>query len=307
MLLLWKQEKIKLKYWIATQILILFAYIPAILFMLETIQQRAPVPYSILKTIAGIFYVFSFGRLLLPINLNIVVIVVGTLIFAGCMLLSIKGIWDNKNRTSLFFFSFAITFVFTLITNYRFHAFNEEDVRYLIFLSPLFYMMIANGVCRIAGQKKKNLVFFLTLIISATSLYPYYANWDTLGKGNFRSAAEFIKRQGLNSDDLILSSDKQIGTVMRYYLNHHMNFRIMRADRPLLSDQESPQKIIIFGFTDRTAMDFIRNIGIGNDPWPGAGYTDELLQKGYIPSVNSSWPGKNRIDAFVYEKNKFLR
>ncbi len=155
-LLLWKRKRFNLKPWIITQALILFSYIPVLFYMVETAQQHHKVHYSIVKTIAGIFYVFTFGRLLLPINLNIVIVVIGTVVITACCIISLKELWEKKNNASLFFFSFVITLVFVLLANYRFRAFNEEDTRYLIFLSPLFYMLIARGASRIPYPKLIN-------------------------------------------------------------------------------------------------------------------------------------------------------
>jgi hypothetical protein len=133
-------------------------------------------------------------------------------------------------------------------------------------------------------------------------LYPYYFKWGTLGKGNFRSAAEFIKKQGLDSDDLILYSDYGTRKIMRYYLNDHSNYKLIRDKGPLLDQQNSHQKIVFIGFFDRTALDFIRNGAVEVDPWQGADFHTQLLQNGYVQSGKASWPGKNRIDASVYVK-----
>jgi uncharacterized membrane protein len=302
MLLLWKRERFNFKPWIITQALILFSYIPVLFYMLETAQQHSKAHYSITKTIAGIFYVFTFGRLLLPINLDIIFVVIGTIVFGTCIIFGLKELLEKKNNASLFFFSFVITLVFVLLANYRFQAFNQEDARYLIFLSPLFFIMIARGVCKISHPKLKKYTIMLILITCAASLYPYYFKWDTLGKGNFRSAAEFIKKQRVDADDLILCSDYRTRKVMRYYLNNHSNYKLIRDNRALLDQHDTPQKIIFVGFSDRTALDLIRSGGVDVDPWRGAGYQTQLLQNGYVQSVKEFWPGKNRIDAVVYEK-----
>ncbi len=221
MLLMWKSERFNLKPWIITQSLILICYIPAIMFMLETINQRPPLSYSITNTIAGIFYIFTFGRLLLPVNVNIFFVAVGAVVFGICILFGLKEMWQKRDETSLLYFSFVITLVFVLLANFWFRAFNHEDARYLIFLSPLFYIIVARGACRIPYPKLINCTIILILITCAASLCPYYFKWGTLGKGNFRSAAEFIKKQGLDSDDLILYSDYGTRKIMRYYLNDH--------------------------------------------------------------------------------------
>jgi hypothetical protein len=270
--------------------------------MLETMQQRAALPYSIVKTVAGIFYVFIFGRLVLPVNLNIVLVTIGAIVFGVSIIFALKDLWLKKNETSLFYFSFVITLVFVLLANFRFRAFNQEDARYLIFLSPLFYMLIAKGACRIPYPKLINYTIILILITCAASLYPYFFKWDTLGKGNFRSAAEFIKTQGLGADDLILCSDYRTRKIMRYYLKHHSNYKLIRDKQLLLDHQHAHQKIIFVGFSDRTAIDFIRSGGAEIDPWREAGFHTDLLQNGFEQADKACWPGKNRIDAFVYEK-----
>jgi 4-amino-4-deoxy-L-arabinose transferase-like glycosyltransferase len=304
MLLLWKREKVKLKPWIITQALLLFCYIPAIMFILKTIQHHATASYSIAKTIAGISYVFIFGRLLLPINLNFIIVIIGAAVITICSLISLKELWEDKNNVSLFFFSYVITFVFALIANYRFHAFNHEDARYLIFLSPLFYLLIARGACRIPYPKLKNYTIILIIIICAASLYPYFFKWNSLGKGNFRQAAEFIKTQELGADDLILCSDYRTRKIMRYYLKHHLAFELIGDKQSQLDHQHSHQKIIFVGFSDRTALDFIRSNGAEIDPWTGAVFHDQLVQNGYMQSDKAGWPGKNRIDVFVYVKSE---
>jgi len=303
MLLMWKREKFNLKPWVITQSLILICYIPVIIFMLETMNQRPPLPYSIAKTIAGIFYIFTFGRLLLPLNLNIFFVAVGAVVFGICIFFGLKELWQKRDKTSLLYFSVVVTLVFVLLANFRFRAFNHEDARYLIFISPLLYMLVARGACRIPYPKLINCTIILILITCAASLYPYYFKWDTLGKGNFRSAAEFIKTKGLGADDLILCSDYRTRKIMRYYLKNHSNYKLIRDEQPLLDNPDSHQKIVFIGFSDRTALDFIRNGALEVDPWQGAGFHTRLLQNGYIQSGKASWPGKNRIDAFVYEKS----
>jgi hypothetical protein len=272
------------------------------MFMLETINQRPPLSYSITNTIAGIFYIFTFGRLLLPVNVNIFFVAVGAVVFGICILFGLKEMWQKRDETSLLYFSFVITLVFVLLANFWFRAFNHEDARYLIFLSPLFYIIVARGACRIPYPKLINCTIILILITCAASLYPYYFKWGTLGKGNFRSAAEFIKKQGLDSDDLILYSDYGTRKIMRYYLNDHSNYKLIRDKGPLLDQQNSHQKIVFIGFFDRTALDFIRHGAVEVDPWQGADFHTQLLQNGYVQSGKASWPGKNRIDASVYVK-----
>lgn len=303
MLLMWKRERFNLKPWIITQSLILIGYIPAIMFMLETMNQRSPLPYSIAKTIAGILYIFTFGRLLLPVNLNIFFVAIGAVVFGICIFFGLKELWQKKDKTSLFYFSFVITLVFVLLANFRFRAFNHEDARYLIFLSPLLYMLVARGACRIPYPKLINCTIILILITCAASLYPYYFKWDTLGKGNFRSAAEFIKTEGLGTDDLIICSDYRTRKIMRYYLKNHPNYKLIRDEGPLIDHEASHQKIAFVGFSDRTALDFIRNGAVEIDPWQGADFHPRLLQNGYKQSGKASWPGKNRIDAYVYKKS----
>jgi hypothetical protein len=142
----------------------------------------------------------------------------------------------------------------------------------------------------------------LVFITFAASLYPYYFKWDTLGKGNFRSVAAFIKAQGVDADDLILCSNNSTRDVIRFYLKNHSNYKVIGKNLPLIDANDMPHKIIFVGFSDRTALDFIRSEGVDVDPWQDADFHARLFQNGYAQTVKECWPGKNRIDAIIYKK-----
>lgn len=302
-LLLWKKERFNLKPWIVIQLLILVCYIPAIMFILDAMGQRAPLPYSIINTTAGLFYVFSFGRLLFPADLNLIIVALGAIVFGGGILLGIKHLWQKNNRASLFFLAVAITVIFVLLVNYKFRIFNEEDSRYLLYLSPLFYILSVRGITSISNVPARLISIVLVLIISAASLHPYYFKWDTLGKGSFRQASEEIKNQALTNNDLILCSDYQIQRVIGYYLRNKSACELLPADQHLANRHPLPSKVVIAKLSDRTALDFIRNGPVSAKAKVDEPFNAHLLEQGYQLMNKQFWPGKNRIDLYTYLKN----
>ena len=302
MLLYWRKTTIRLKPWLMLQMFFFIAYIPAILFILHAASGRAPLDYSLIRTIAGIFYVFIFGRLLFPVDMNILVIGMGTAIIGVALLIAIREMWRKHNETSLLFLSFAVIFIAILLANFIVTIFNEEDPRYLLFLSPLLYILVARGCLNLTHSTLRKIVIVLVLITCGAALYPYYFEWDTLGKGDFRLAAEFVKQQLESKSDLILCSEYQTQRLMRYYLKNKEGCQLITDDPALKKIHLPKHRVIFVGMTDRTALDYIRNGAHSDDRWAQAPFRKSLNQHGFVQLKAASWPGKNRLDVNVYDR-----
>ena len=306
-LFLWNKKKIKTINWISIQILVLLSFIPGAVLILKMLKDHSiTYDYSLLKTIFSTFYIFNFGRVLFPFSINIFVIFLGTVSFSLCFILSLIHLIKHKKDDYFFFISFFLTYILILIVNYRLHALSELFIRYLIFLVPLYLIFISRGINAINNRKLRILLLLVIFSVNLWSLYGYYFNWDKLGKGNFRGASEFVDKQILNPEDVVIHSDYQLPKIFNYYLDIEAREYIIDNQLFNILDFKNTEKVIVVGYSSKNFIDVIKSQSVEADPWTGLELKERLLELGYIKTNEKIWPGKKRIEILVYEKDNTL-
>ena len=142
-----------------------------------------------------------------------------TLILA--ILFCFGAAWLFKNEREKFYFLLSIPVISLgvgLVLSYRM----PMNPRYLIFLLPFLYAVVASAALPILQRinEKRVIIIFLVLIIGiwAQPLYTYYNNTPNIN-GDWRSASVFIKNTAKANDIIIVMPDyNQIP--FNYYYNN---------------------------------------------------------------------------------------
>ena len=299
-----RKSKLPLKNWLGIQMILLILFIPGFMLLFETIREHSSTTsFNLIPTLSSIFYIFSFGRVFLPIKLNILIIAIGSIGFLILFILGILDIAKNRNWKYLFFLSYTLTFLSILFVNFKFKAFNEQNIRYLIFFAPLYYVLISKGLTSIRNANIRRLALATILGTSAFALYPYYFEWDRTGKGNFRGAAEYIDHNLLTEDDIIFYSDRHIRKPFAYYLKRQPRQDVIDSTLPDIDKIGRAKRIFVVGYSEKLALGVIRGQKFEAEPWLDKHVEEHLSKSGYSKANEKSWAGKKRIDIFVYEKH----
>jgi hypothetical protein len=88
----------------------------------------------------------------------------------------------------------------------------------LIFLFPLYLFIVALGWSMISKQKYRIALVSAALLISVVSSIPFFFQWEVVGKGNFRAAAEYI-HNNLAENDVIYHTNNISTLPVGYYLD----------------------------------------------------------------------------------------
>lgn len=223
----WKEYHHLLRKWLLTHLTIVILCIPALYHVVYHIMVTGRTQLAGfspgLRSLIGTFYLFTMGRVFFPTKSNLVFIVIQGAIWGAGLLVGIWALWRERAKESgrhtwSFFLTVAITYTaIWLISLSIIPLFDEARVKYLIFLLPIYYLLVAKGWVYLSNTALKTTLVSLAVLISLISIYPLYFQWDQVGKGNFRAAAEYIQRNS-EENDVVCHMTAVSALPIEYYL-----------------------------------------------------------------------------------------
>jgi hypothetical protein len=136
------------------------------------------------------------------------------------------GIWATWKRRMgqaggqrwTFFLAVITTYVIIWLVSFRITLFDDQRSKYLIFLLPAYYLLVAKGWDCFSNPVLKTTLISLAVLICLVSIYPFYFEWDQVGKGNFRAAATYVRLK-LEENDVIYHSNGASTLPFEYYFD----------------------------------------------------------------------------------------
>ncbi|MBE9479909.1 MAG: glycosyltransferase family 39 protein [Chloroflexi bacterium] len=196
----WKEHRRLLRKWFLSHLMIVILCIPALYLVVYHIMtgRTGLGGFSPLMAMVGTFYLFTLGRIFLPTQANLVFIVIGGVVFGVGLLVGIWALWREKGAKSgrqrwSFFLAVAITYITIWLISFGITLFDYQRANYLIFLLPFYYLLVAKGWDYLSKPVFKTTLVISWVVISLISIYPFYFEWDQVGKGNFRAAANYVQ------------------------------------------------------------------------------------------------------------------
>jgi uncharacterized membrane protein len=165
-----------------------------------------------------LFFCFCIGQTILPWNYWLVI--PAGLLFLGFSLSGFLAVYRNKEEF-LFFLSMLLFPI--IIAN----IFSELMPRYLIFLAPIYYVILGQGFEKIAKPVYKIFCLTLILFILGYGIRNYYANKEfhiMAQVDPWREAGSFLK-ENVSRSDIVFNIG---GVPINYYTG--FNIPILGAD-----------------------------------------------------------------------------
>lgn len=223
----WSTYRSRLRNWFLSHVAIGLLCLPALYILIYHVMRGntglADFPPGV-RSLLGTFYVFTMGRVFFPTRENLIFIVIQGVIWGIGLLVGVWALWKEKtnihqhNMLSLFLAA-GIIYVTLWIISIRFvPLFDESRINYLIFLLPFYYILVAKGWDFISNSAIKTALIGFALIISLVSAYPFYFDWDQVGKGNFRAAAAYVQPR-LQENDVVYHINYTSSLPFSYYLD----------------------------------------------------------------------------------------
>jgi mannosyltransferase len=191
-----------------------------------------------LRSIVGTFYIFVMGRVLFPTGANIILVASQCVIWGAGFLIGIWALWRGRatpegDRPAIFLLAAGIVYSLIWIVSMLFiPLFDEARVNYLIFLLPFFFLLTIKGWDSLPHLNIKIAALGLAVILCFISNYPYFFEWEQVGKGDFRAGAAYIQ-QNLQANDKIYHTTNTSTLPLGYYLDWQVpQIQLTGADRP---------------------------------------------------------------------------
>jgi 4-amino-4-deoxy-L-arabinose transferase-like glycosyltransferase len=267
----WKTNRLVVNKWLLSHLIIGILCIPALYLIIYHFGigniDLADSPPG-LQSIAGTFYLFSFGRQFFPTLPNLPLIILQSLICGFGLFLGVWSLW--KARVSKYGHQ-ALTFILSGIMIYILiwlisisikPLFDETRVNYLIFLLPVFIFIIALGFSYLTNLKLKIAVVSTALIISLATNFPYFFQWDQVGKGNFRAAAAYVRLK-LEENDVVFHTSYGSALPFNYYFNWRIQQILLKSPDDLDTSQLDHFWLVVFKTTE--GVQFSKNLLSEND------------------------------------------
>jgi len=233
-----KRHKPIIRKWVLSQLGVFLLFLPWLPMLYTQIFHPVPGGYGYYSTPLSLFSL-NMDNLFLRLAMMLFHMSVGYLkssftsffflsffgISIGAFLLSLSSSARNfKSRNgSLIFALFTVPVIIMLTLWYTGLVHQLLYARYLIFVSPFFYLIIANGIDTLSFPKFfsrfnwKIALLVIILLLNLVSMYPYF-KYDK-ERGNIRDAALVVKDNAESSDIVILNSPT-LAFHYKYYLGY---------------------------------------------------------------------------------------
>lgn len=240
----WSHNRSHLRKWLLSHVIIFVACIPELFHIVYHIVAGTTKLYDFpigLRAVVGTFYVFTSGRVFFPTKTNLLFIFIQVIIFGMGFLLGIWSLWQanqmqRERRQTFLFSAAALSYIFIYFFSVIFiPLFDEARVNYIIFFLPFYYLLIAKGWNYIPNIALKRIFVSLIIIVSLVPLFPYYFEWDKVGKGQFQVASKYVQ-QSFKENDVIYHTSGQSYLPFAYYFDWKVpQIPIQESDPNLVS------------------------------------------------------------------------
>jgi len=255
----WKAYHHLLRKWLLSHLAIVVLCIPALYLVIYHITKGGTRLSDVspgLRSLVGTFYVFTVGRFFFPTPSNLILIAVQGAVFAAGLLMGIWALWREKasehgrQRLALFLTAATTYIAIWLISLAIIPLFDEARANYLIFLLPLYYLLVARGWDYLSNSALKTTLVSLAVLISLISMYPFYFQWDQVGKGNFGAAAEYIQRN-FEENDAVYHTGRTTSI-----FNYYFDWRVPQNRFERMSGLISNDRIWLVVFKPKGGLEF---------------------------------------------------
>ena len=159
-----------------------------------------------------LFFSFSIGQTVLP--WNYIIVIPAMIIFAGAFILGIKS-FIKQNETLLFFLIslFIPIFIGLFISDLM--------PRYFLFLSPIYILVIANGILNFPTVRLQVISIVIVVILLGYSLKNYYTNREfhiLAHVDPWREVGHYLK-ENVKREDIIFNIG---GVPINYYADYNI-------------------------------------------------------------------------------------
>ncbi|MCI0621609.1 MAG: glycosyltransferase family 39 protein, partial [Acidobacteria bacterium] len=157
-----------------------------------------------------LFFSLSLGQTVMP--WNFLVVIPGAIIFAFLFVWGIKSLYGSTETLQ-----FVVVFLFFPI----FLALLKSTFmpRYLVFVAPIFYLVIGEGISAIDHPKLRACVIALMLSAVTVPLQNYYTNREfhiLHYVDPLREVGNYL-RENVQADDYVMNMGGGVGRVIKYY------------------------------------------------------------------------------------------
>ena len=235
----WKAYQHLLRKWLLSNLITIILCLPGVFHVIYHLitgtSTLANFPIG-LRTIIATPYIFTTGRVFFPTGLNLIFIGIQAVIFGIGLFMGIWALWqervrqDGRQRLSLFVVIAITCILIWFISLSLVPLFDEGRVNYIIFFLPFYYLLVAKGWNYLPNRTIKAALVGLAVSISLISVYPFYFEWNQVGKGSFRVAAEHVQRN-FKEQDAIYHTSGQSTLPFAYYFDWQVpQIPIRKAD-----------------------------------------------------------------------------
>jgi len=274
------------------------------------LANRPPGP----RVLFANFYLFTVGRFLFPSKTNIAPLAAQAVLFAAGCLLGLRAIWkertgeQGRHRFALFLAA-AVAYAFIVGVSLTFlPLLDEARVNYVIFLLPFFFLLVSAGWYSLGSRRVAAVCTVAAVLLGLFSLWPFFFRWDEVGKGDFRSAALYLRGE-LKPGDGIFHT--RIDTT--YPFNHYMGWEVpqVQLGRVKSPDFNRNERVWLVVFEPEAGLEFGRKLlqqerhassSEENERFREA--REKLESLGFRRVLERSYPGKNEIVIYLYGKQK---
>jgi hypothetical protein len=267
-----------------------------------------------LRSLAGTFYIFTVGRFYFPTGTNLVFIAIQGAIFGLGLFLGGWALWRERthrpgNQRLSFFLIAGITYlIIWLISLYFLPLFDEARVNYLIFLLPFYYLLVAKGWAYLRNPALQVVLVSSAVFLSLVTLYPFYFEWDQVGKGNFRAAAAYIQ-DNFEPGDVVYHAD---GGARRSF-DYYFNWQVPQNSVTRLTTSDDHGRIWLIVLNQQSGFDFglqslqKSQVSVQGQPNEIASACNSHIKAGKLHLVDFKvFPGKNEVIICLYRQEHAL-
>jgi len=169
-----------------------------------------------------LLFAFSLGQTIMPWN---TVAIVGVAVFGTIAVLGIKNLKDNRDALVFILLYLCIPVIVGIL------VFSSMP-RYYVFLAPVYYLVLGQGVASLPGMRAQTVASFALLLPLGVSISNYYRNreFHILAQVDpWREVGNYIRGQARSGDCLVaIGSGRPLG----YYTANFEGFA-----RPIYGDQ----------------------------------------------------------------------
>jgi hypothetical protein len=195
-----------------------------------------------------------------------------------------------------------------LISLYLLPLFDEARVNYLIFLLPFYYLLVAKGWDYLRNSVIQTVLISLAVLLSLISLYPFYFEWDQVGKGDFRAAAAYIQRN-FEQGDAVYHAD---GGARRSF-DYYFHWQVPQNNVTRLGSSDSHERIWLIVLNQQGGFDFglesLRRpqISAQDQQQEATSSCNSHIKNGNLHLIDLKvFPGKNEVIICLYRQEHSL-